>query len=402
MKLNSTFLKLTICGALLASGVACSDPGMNKNPDASASPAQVAATPDVTPIPMEVKVVEPGTGEALGDAAAFHAEIEVWSDKIGGKPLGRGKVDIMVSKDTNQMPGLLEAAKDMKVGGKADIQLTAKDLFGEMPPNNRMKPETPLYIQMTVKEAFPAEEFKKETVKQGTGDKAAADGDILQVHYVGRLDNPKDGKVFDSSRERNEPFTVQLGKSQVIPGWELGLQGMKKGEVRQLSIPHYLAYGVQAKGDIPPKSRLFFEVELVDFVSEGQLKSETLKQGNGDAIQAGQKGDFHYTGWLKKFDGEKFDSSKDRNQPFSVTLGAGQVIKGWDDGLVGMKPGEVRRLTIPFNLAYGPQGRPPKIPAFATLYFEVEYLGLSKEKPAPTPPAQTPSEKPPSEVPDDK
>ncbi|MCA9780978.1 MAG: hypothetical protein KC800_29870, partial [Candidatus Eremiobacteraeota bacterium] len=166
MKLNSTFLKLTICGALLASGVACSDPGMNKNPDASASPAQVAATPDVTPIPMEVKVVEPGTGEAVGDAAAFHAEIEVWSDKIGGKPLGRGKVDIMVSKDTNQMPGLLEAAKDMKVGGKADIQLTAKDLFGEMPPNNRMKPETPLYIQMTVKEAFAAEEFKKETVKQ--------------------------------------------------------------------------------------------------------------------------------------------------------------------------------------------------------------------------------------------
>ena len=153
----TNFVKLTLCAALLASGVACSDPGMNKNPDSSASPAQVAATPDVSPIPMEVKIIEPGPGDPVADAAAFHAEIEVWSDKIGGKPLGRGKVDIMVSKDTNQMPGLLEASKDMKVGGKADIQLTAKDLFGEMPANNQMKPETPLYIQMTVKEAFAPE-----------------------------------------------------------------------------------------------------------------------------------------------------------------------------------------------------------------------------------------------------
>jgi FKBP-type peptidyl-prolyl cis-trans isomerase len=389
MKINATVFKLTLCAALLgASTFACSAPG--QNPGSSASPA-AAATSAGTPVAMEVTAVEEGDGEAVADAAAIHAEIEVWSDKIGGTPMGRGKVDIMLSEETGQMPGLIKVAKDMKVGGKADIQMTAVELFGEMPPNNKMKPETPLFIQLTIKEAFPAEDFKKETVKEGSGDKAAADGDILKVHYVGRLENGEDGEVFDSSRERDEPFVIELGTSSVIPGWELGLQGMKKGEVRKLSIPHYLAYGVQEKGKIPAKSRLFFEVELIDFVEKGELKTDIVKEGSGEAIKSGEKGQFHYTGWLNKFEGDKFDSSKDRGQSFVVTLGQGQVIKGWDEGLVGMKPGEVRRLTIPFDQAYGPQGRPPTIPPFATLYFEVEYLGPVVEK---TPdPAESPDTK---------
>jgi peptidylprolyl isomerase len=392
MKFDSIVFKLTLCAALLgASTFACSDPG--KTATGTATPAAVA-TPSGTPIPTVVTVVEEGKGDAVADAAAIHAEIEVWSDKIGGKPMGRGKVDIMLAKATEQMPGLMTAAKDMKVGGKADIEISAVDLFGEMPPNNQMKPETPLYIQMTIVDAFPEEEFKKETVKEGTGEKTAADGDILKVHYVGKLKSHDSTDVFDSSRERNEPFTIELGASRVIPGWELGLQGMKKGEVRKLSIPHYLAYGVKDKGNIPPKSRLFFEVEVVEFIEKGELKKEIVKEGSGEAIKSGEKGEFHYTGWLNKFDGAKFDSSKDRNQPFSVTLGQGQVIKGWDDGLVGMKPGEVRRLTIPFDQAYGPQGRPPKIPGFATLYFEVEYLGKPKPKAPPTPAAPKPSATP--------
>lgn len=392
MKIDTKVFKLTLCAALLGvSTFACSDPG--KTPNGTASPDQAQATPAVTPVEMTVTEVKAGEGESVADAAAIHAQIEVWSDKIGGKPMGRGKVDVMLAKETGQMPGLLKVAKDMKVGGTVDIQISAIDLFGEMPPNNLMKPETPLFIQMTVKEAFPTEEFKKDTVKEGTGDKAAADGDILKVHYVGRLKDPDKGDVFDSSRERNEPFTIELGAGRVIPGWELGLQGMKKGEVRRLSIPHYLAYGVQDKGKIPPKSRLFFEVELIDFVQKGELKQNVVKEGSGEAIKSGQKGRFHYTGWLNKFEGDKFDSSKDRNQPFEVVLGAGQVIKGWDEGLVGMKPGEVRRLEIPYNMAYGESGRPPKIPGYATLYFEVEYLGPAQAPPAPNPAQATPQPK---------
>ncbi len=200
------------------------------------------------------------------------------------------------------------------------------------------------------------------------------------MDYTGRLDNIKDGKVFDSSKEEGrDPFPVTLGAGQVIPGWEQGLLGAKKGEVRHLSIPHYLAYGPEGKGDIPGKARLFFEVEVKEFITPGDLKQETVKPGSGEAIKSGEKGSFHYTGWLDGFAGKKkFDSSLDRNQPLDVQIGAGMVIKGWDEGLVGMKPGEVRRLTIPYNYGYGEAGSPGGIPPYATLYFEVTYVGPAK------------------------
>ena len=103
---------------------------------------------------------------------------------------------------------------------------------------------------------------------------------------------------------------------------------------------------------------------------------ETLKEGTGPEAKAGQKIRIHYTGTLEN--GKKFDSSRDRGQPFPVTIGIGQVIKGWDEGVPGMKVGELRRLTIPSQAAYGLQGRPPKIPPDATLIFDVELMGIDE------------------------
>jgi FKBP-type peptidyl-prolyl cis-trans isomerase len=104
------------------------------------------------------------------------------------------------------------------------------------------------------------------------------------------------------------------------------------------------------------------------------LKVEELVQGSGDEAVAGKKVSVHYTGTLT--DGSKFDSSLDRGRPFDFPLGGGRVIKGWDQGVAGMKVGGKRRLTIPPDLAYGERGFPPVIPPNSTLVFEIELLAV--------------------------
>ena len=104
------------------------------------------------------------------------------------------------------------------------------------------------------------------------------------------------------------------------------------------------------------------------------LKYTDDQIGTGIEAQAGKTVSVHYTGWL--LDGTKFDSSKDRNQPFSFPLGRGQVIKGWDEGVAGMKVGGKRTLVIPPDLGYGARGAGGVIPPNATLKFEVELLDV--------------------------
>jgi FKBP-type peptidyl-prolyl cis-trans isomerase FkpA len=104
------------------------------------------------------------------------------------------------------------------------------------------------------------------------------------------------------------------------------------------------------------------------------LTIEEMTVGSGAAAASGQSVKVHYTGWLTN--GTKFDSSKDRNDPFVFPLGAGQVIKGWDEGVQGMKVGGKRKLTIPPGLGYGARGAGGVIPPNATLVFEVELLAV--------------------------
>ena len=108
--------------------------------------------------------------------------------------------------------------------------------------------------------------------------------------------------------------------------------------------------------------------------TDSGLIIEELSIGSGEDARAGQTVSVHYTGWLT--DGRKFDSSKDRNEPFEFPLAARHVIAGWDEGVQGMKIGGVRKLTIPPQLGYGARGAGGVIPPNATLVFEVELLGI--------------------------
>jgi len=114
--------------------------------------------------------------------------------------------------------------------------------------------------------------------------------------------------------------------------------------------------------------------EQVSEIEGNELKVEILNEGQGKAAENGDNVSVHYIGTLE--DGTKFDSSIERGIPFDFDLGAGQVIKGWDLGVLGMKIGEKRKLIIPSQLAYGENGIPGAIPPNATLIFEVEILEI--------------------------
>lgn len=216
--------------------------------------------------------------------------------------------------------------------------------------------------------------LKIETVLEGEGALAEA-GKEVSVHYTGWL---MDGRKFDSSVDFFQPFHFVLGRGKVIPGWDEGVMGMKVGGKRKLIIPPQLAYGDKGAGGgvVPPGATLKFEVELLEvFAADPVIQSEDLVEGTGEIAETGKKISVHYTGWLT--DGTQFDSSLEQNVPFEFTLGARMVIPGWDSGVVGMKVGGKRKLTIPPRLAYGERGAPGGvIPPNATLVFEIELLEI--------------------------
>ena len=167
------------------------------------------------------------------------------------------------------------------------------------------------------------------------------------------------------------------------------------------STVHHTATTTAAAGTLPANipvvkgiKKSLYSLSYIDTVIGTGPLAEASVLGKSQADSKIMWYTVHYTGWLAK-DGTKFDSSVDRGSPITFPYGVQKVIPGWDTGFEGMHIGGKRRLFIPYQLAYGPSGRPPTIPAKADLIFDVELIGVSDKPPAPpTPPAAPASEKP--------
>jgi len=227
----------------------------------------------------------------------------------------------------------------------------------------------------------------KKVLKKGEGWKKPTKDSEVTVHYVGKL---LDGTVFDSSREKNQPFTFKLGVHQVIKGWDKGVATMLKGEVAQFIIKSDYAYGkAGSPPSIPADATLQFEVELISWTDEkdlssnkdGGVRKKILKEGEGwDTPREESKVTVKLTGRLL----DKNDEPSTVFEPehtLEFVVGEEQVIEGIEVCVESMKQGEHALLTLLPKYAYGEKGNELKqVPANAKLQYDVELLELIKEK----------------------
>jgi len=242
----------------------------------------------------------------------------------------------------------------------------------------------------------PLEGVRIEVTKQATSCQLKSmEKDFVEMHYTTKIAESSKtgtpGQEIDTSRdadEMNDPFSFQLGTPRVLEAWDKGVRDMCEGEVRLLTISPEHAYGEDGMTSkdkegqaihVPPGATITIEAELVKII---RLQTETTKK-NPNCERGAAAGDMikvHYTLWIHPTSmsgdkGSRLESSHDEgSSPMEFQLGAGRVIPGWDQGLVGACKGEELEFVVPPEFAYGEKGSGQTVPPMATLHFKVEVL----------------------------
>ncbi len=355
---------------------------------------------------LEYTIKEKGTGKkpAIGDKVVVHYTGKLLNDTVFDTSVKRGQPFTFTLGAGQVIKGWDEAFQLLQVGDKATIKFGPElgygnQATGSIPANSTLIFDIELLDvieglkpwDVTGKDTITtASGLKYVMVKANKAGEQVTVGSKASVHYSGYFTS---GKMFDSSVERNQPFTLKVGVGQVIRGWDEGLTLLRKGEKAKLIIPYQLAYGEQGRPPvIPEKSDLIFDVEIIDVqkvvppvlydvknleakkTASGLTYYEVNRSTSTNRAVPGKTVKVHYSGYLA--DGKMFDSSVERGEPIEFPLGQGQVIPGWEEGIALMNVGDKLRLVIPYNLAYGEQGRAPIIPAKADLTFDVELIDV--------------------------
>lgn len=384
----------------------------NVIPTSAATDAAPTMAPTATPLVLEgatitdsgLQYLELTAGDGRTPEVGDIVTLEYVATLPDGTELGNSYADkqpmTTILGHGNLLPGWEEGIGLMKVNGKARLVLPPELAFGAMSANG-IPPNSQIVIELELLDARPtpvptmvnADQLTKTAsgleyydLVVGSGAESIAKGSVT-THYTLWVKTDT-GYDYIVSSQGGTPFNFVLGRGDMVfPGWDEGATGMRVGGKRLLVIPPQLGMGEQGLGAIPPSAILVMEIELIevsephlpvvvdekDFTTtDSGLKYYDLVPGTGAVPAVGKPVTVHYTGWLE--DGTQFDSSIERGEPFQFTLGIGQVILGWDEGVATMRVGGKRQLIIPSDLGYGDQGAGALVPSGATLIFEVELL----------------------------
>ncbi len=227
------------------------------------------------------------------------------------------------------------------------------------------------------------EGYRYKILEEGYGP-SAKEGEMVEVSYIGTI---KTGEVFKSTYKHGNTEHFINGEKKLIPGLSLATQKLKAGGKGIFVFPPEHGYGNYGVGIIKPQSVLKYEIELHQvfqktnpepydttginpYISASGLKFYLIKPGTGDSAQLTNRVYVNYTGYLTN--GKKFDSSFERGNPISFIIGHREVMVGFEEMALLLNKGAKARVVIPYQLAYGEQGRMPTIPPKADLVFDVE------------------------------
>ncbi|MBN2682707.1 MAG: FKBP-type peptidyl-prolyl cis-trans isomerase [Bacteroidales bacterium] len=354
---------------------------------------------------LKYKITEKGKGikPKDGDKVQVHYTGKFTNDSVFDSSVTRGTPFEFELGAGQVIKGWDEGIALLNEGSKATFIIPSDLAYGPggrgtIPPNSTLVFDVEL-IKVTPGiriEPYKWEKTEKNTTESGltyyivekNPEKStkAGYGKTATVQYSAFLEN---GKMFDSSVKRNQPAMWELGTGP-LKGFDEGISYMSVGDKYRLQIPAELAFGNRQIPNIPAGSTIYIDVELLNvvepvkiepFVTQGLdtvktksgLQYIVVEKTEGKKAKFGKSVKVHYTGYLD--DGSIFDSSVKRGQPIDFTLGVGKVIAGWDEGVALMKQGEKFRLIIPYNLAYGEQGK-GGIPPKARLTFDVELVDV--------------------------
>lgn len=351
---------------------------------------------------LQIKIIQEGNGENAksGDMVTVHYTGKLIDGSVFDSSYKRGTPFTFELGAGRVIKGWDEGIGYLNKGAKATLIIPAelgygKKAVGSIPSNSVLIFDVELVdIKAAIKiEPYNIVGLKKNSdpsgieyyiVEQGDG-KKVSEGGKVKFNYSAFLDN---GKLFDSSIKKGEPLEILAGQGNILKGLDIAVSLMHVGDKYRCIVPPELGFGSKGNSIIPPNSSIIFDIEILDAKDEIQVKpfdtkgkkiyqTETglryiiVRDGKGAQPKAGQEVKLHYTGYLQN--GEIFDSSVKRDEPFTFTLGSGQVIKGWEEGVALMRVGDKMRLIIPPELAYG-QRAMGKIPENATLTFDIELL----------------------------